>query len=263
MKSVDLLVEQVKRDGFCVIKNAIKVEHLDLIYKKMLDDLPKLLSKSEDKLYGLIKTKNNLQHSPPPLPEYVFPDIVGNTTVDEISRNILGENYFNDLYSGNTNMPGSLMQPLHMDTEPLWETEYVTHPAVSLVVNIPLIDFTEANGATELWPGTQSLHEGKFPNDEVINQRRLMKPPIRAILQKGDILVRDVRLWHRGMPNHTGKVRIMLAMLHQKKWLAKGKPVPFHHGCKSILQNVKTEHHAKFLEEPFDYLEDPLEGFMI
>lgn len=42
-----------------------------------------------------------------------------------------------------------------------------------------------------------------------------MRPPVQPVVKKGDILIRDLRLWHAGMPNETDKERIMIAIGYQ------------------------------------------------
>ena len=46
------------------------------------------------------------------------------------------------------------LQPVHVDDGQLWPNLSVAHPPARLVVNVPLRETTEENGAIELWPGT-------------------------------------------------------------------------------------------------------------
>ena len=89
-----------------------------------------------------------------------------------------------------------------------------------MTVNIPLIDMSMKNGATEFWLGTH-LRENKGIKDPVLDgpwiaseyleKRRAECPPIRPAISKGSLLIRDMRLWHAGVANETSTPRILLA----------------------------------------------------
>jgi ectoine hydroxylase-related dioxygenase (phytanoyl-CoA dioxygenase family) len=85
----------------------------------------------------------------------------------------------------------------------------------------PLVDVEIANGALELWPGTQHdvrsgdrVHDGLLVPDDWLNARRAEVPPVRVPLPKGALLLRDGRLWHRGTTNTTPHARPMVAMVY-------------------------------------------------
>ena len=48
--------------------------------------------------------------------------------------------------------------------------------------------------------------------EDLLEQRRQIRGPSQPIIEKGSIVIRDLRLWHAGMPNTTDEVRVMLAM---------------------------------------------------
>lgn len=50
---------------------------------------------------------------------------------------------------------------------------------------------------------------------EIYESRRQNRPPIQPIVEKGDILIRDLRTWHAGMPNESEMDRIMVAVGYQ------------------------------------------------
>ena len=52
---------------------------------------------------------------------------------------------------------------------------------------------------------------------EIVEARREIRPPMQPTVKKGDIVIRDLRLWHAGMPNETDKERIMIAIGYQVK----------------------------------------------
>ena len=48
--------------------------------------------------------------------------------------------------------------------------------------------------------------------EDLLEQRRQVRGPSQPVIEKGSIVIRDLRLWHAGMPNMTDEVRVMLAM---------------------------------------------------
>lgn len=51
--------------------------------------------------------------------------------------------------------------------------------------------------------------------DQVREERRKVRPPVQPTCDKGDIMLRDLRTWHAGMPNESDEYRIMLALGYQ------------------------------------------------
>ncbi len=134
----------------------------------------------------------------PSLSSQIFRQIASSEVVMEILDRVLGTDYKVVGFGGNANLPGSRFQPCHADD---WlGTDFV-------IVNIPLGKVTEENGSTEVWPGT---HKHKLTISEFNSMRR---PSIRLNSSPGDIAIRFSNLWHRGTPNRSNEVRLMLALL--------------------------------------------------
>jgi hypothetical protein len=124
--------------------------------------------------------------------------------------------------------------------------DHPKHP-FALVVNVPLITLTPQNGSTEIWLGTQiydqSAQEGKHGNrasgriqEPLLEQRREERPPSQPVVNKGSVVIRDLRLWHAGMPNKTEDVRIMLAMIHFAPWYRNTMTMEFGEDVKPIIE---------------------------
>lgn len=75
-----------------------------------------------------------------------------------------------------------------------------------LTYNIPLVEFTWANGALEMLPGTH-LHPRSFLADP-FHDVRVYPVPLHVDL--GDAILRDGNTLHRGTPNLTDAPRPML-----------------------------------------------------
>ena len=124
---------------------------------------------------------------------------------------------------------GGLRQPVHKDTR-------FRHPKCPFVVvaNTALVDFTEQNGATAVWLGSHAFSDERDQTvatpetafgkqkigspscpvlEEKVEARREVRPPVLATMKKGDVMLRDFRCWHAGMPNATDQDRIMIAQI--------------------------------------------------
>ena len=98
-------VEAIRWDGYVVIENAVSHEPLDVLREKMDQDSKTLIEREQ--WGGAGQLKGHLQQGPPPFAPFVFPEIVANPFVIQVSTALLGEGIFNSFYNGNTNCPGS------------------------------------------------------------------------------------------------------------------------------------------------------------
>lgn len=118
--------------------------------------------------------------------------------------------------------PPPQRQPVHSDAD----FAHPSHP-FALVVNVPLVTCRPANGATEVWLGTHTgaewsgvhVQEGAHGErasgrirEEVLARREKVRGPSQPVVGKGSVVIRDLRLWHAGMPNSGQEARVMLAM---------------------------------------------------
>jgi ectoine hydroxylase-related dioxygenase (phytanoyl-CoA dioxygenase family) len=110
--------------------------------------------------------------------------------------------------------PGERAQPLHPD-----DAIYpIPRPHAELVVNVmwPFDDFTEANGATRVVPGShQWIEERPDPNSETV---AVEMPAGSAMLYVGS-------LWHGGGANTTTQPRVGVVLHYAVSWI---RPVENH-----------------------------------
>lgn len=247
-------VSALSKDGYVILADVIAHEHLDVLRERMAADSQTLIDAG--KWGGAGRIEGHLQQGPPPFAPYIFEDIVANPLAIQVTTALLGAGAFNRFYNGNANCPGSGTQPLHADTPHLWPNLANPHPAHALVVNVTLIDATEETGATEIWPGTHLLpFNAQHISAEMEATRRHIVPPVRAIARKGSIVIRDMRMWHRGVPNHTNEIRHMIAMVHQIKWMQRAQPLLFNSGCEAAFPPIEGfDHNVEFTDQPLEYL---------
>jgi len=245
--------QAVLEDGYVVLANVVDLNCLDTVRERMEADSQELIA--TQKWGGAGHVKGHLQQGPPPFAPFVHRDIVANPFAIQVTHAILGDGLFNRFYNGNCNCPGSGTQPLHADGPHLWKNLPIAHPPVSLVVNICPMAATEESGATEIWPGTHripNISNPISPTQEAA--RREIVPPVRALTPKGGLVIRDMRMWHRGVPNHSDHIRHMIATVHQVGWMQRGRRMLYAADCAEHFPASALDHNADFTEQPLDYL---------
>ncbi len=175
--------------------------------------------------------------------------------VIQVTTALLDEGIFNSFYNGNTNCPGSGTQPLHRDG-PHLRPGHEPHPTACVEVSISPLDVTEGNGAVELWPGT---HLHSFPetviDKETEKAQREVSPPVSGCAKKGSVLIREVRLWHRGAPNRSGRPAAYDCLVHCISWYRNRGPLMFNTGCEDAFpDDCGLNHTAEFTEDSIDFL---------
>ena len=238
-----------------MLENAVDEAALDALHERLLTDTHALVAARDrgDSIPGW--KRGHLQQKPPHHPPYIFRDVVANPFAIQVTHGVLGDGLFNSFYSGNTNLPGSEVQPLHRDAQALWPDGDGDHPATTLVVNISPIDVHADNGSTEIWPGSHRV--GGALTEALIEARRAVAPPVRVQAPKGSVVVRDIRLWHRGVPNVSDQIRHMIALVHQVPWFHRTHTLRFQTGCEAEFHSEYLDTYAEFVDAPPDYLFGP------
>lgn len=223
-RNLEQAIRSLHEDGLVVVSNVIPHDDLDHLNEKMVEDARTLQSRGKDMPFNY--NIGNIQQDPPPLKSYFHNSIFLNDIASQITTCMLGPKPKWTFCSGNTALPPvegtkPQRQPVHADAD----FAHPTHP-FALVVNVPLIKFTPENGSTEVWLGTHTgnlsgLHvqegahgeraSGRIKQD-LLEKRRVARGPSQPVIEKGSVVIRDLRLWHAGMPNWTDEVRVMVAM---------------------------------------------------
>lgn len=244
-------------DGLVVLADAIDPDHVARLRDRLWADVP-LVAGRADAPYNW--NTANLQQSPPRDPEWLFPDVVANDQAVAVTHAMLGDGVANAFYSGNTAMPRATeRQPVHVDTGHLWPAESGWAPPFSVVVNVPLVDMDASNGAIELWPGSHRDLTARWGQPlelppEAVERRRAIAPPFQPEVRAGSILLRDMRLWHAGMPNRSDRPRPLLAMIHEAAWWSRGDSLDFPRAAQPGLAHPLLTWRARWVDEPVDHL---------
>ncbi|KAF4624326.1 hypothetical protein G7Y89_g13846 [Cudoniella acicularis] len=235
--NIEAALEALHQDGFVVLKNVVDVAHVERINSYMSKEADDIL-KNNLKPFNQGVNSNILQGPPLKDPEYLYNDVFFNPFVIQIMNAYLGANPIWNFVTGNNALPrtNGLRQPVHKDI-----TFFHLQCPFFVIANIPLCDFNKTTGSTEFWLGSHTSTSGKdqviatpdsklanaklrvgepntFILDEVREERRKIRPPIQPECEKGDIMLRDLRTWHAGMPNESDEYRIMLALGYQAQW---------------------------------------------
>jgi ectoine hydroxylase-related dioxygenase (phytanoyl-CoA dioxygenase family) len=244
-------------EGYVVLVDVVDKDHVARIRDRMLEDVAKILDRP-DAPFNF--NKGNLQQDPPPFEPYLFKDVLLNDLVIQVTHSILGNGLYNAFYSGNTALANSSgRQPVHADYGHLWPNMEVPTPPYALVVNLPMVDMGAFNGATEIWPGTHkdtfcAIQTGDIKiTEEQLEHWRAIHPPIQPDIEAGSVLIRDMRLWHAGMPNPSGQHRPMVAMIHWVSWWPRNEKVKFPSSAKAFFEHPVLDTAIEWVEEEIDH----------
>jgi len=254
-------VHALRNDGFVVVNEVVAPAHLDVLHERLVAEVAELRARADAPYNWNV---GNLQQDPPPFPPYLFADVLLNPYVIAVTSAVLGPGLKNVMYGGNTALPGDERQPVHADVGHLWPLEVLesAHPAAQLVVNVATVDISPANGATELWPGTHrelgvGVGDDIKIDPDLLEARRTVSAPFQPSMRRGSMLIRDIRLWHAGMPNRTSEPRPMLAMIHTSSWLATGTPLTFPCGTEAFFDHPVLFTAARYVDGPIDHIAAP------
>jgi ectoine hydroxylase-related dioxygenase (phytanoyl-CoA dioxygenase family) len=252
-------VDALREDGIVALKNAVDPEHVQALREKVTADVEALLARSDVPFNW---NTGNLQQNPPPFPPYLFKDVLVNELAIQVASQILGPRIKNNFYSGNTALKSDQRQPVHADTGHFWPGNEPAAPAYGIVVNLLLVDVSPENGGTEIWPGShRDTSVSWFDNIEVsaeaLEARRKTHPPYQVAAPAGTLVLRDIRLWHAGMPNHTSVPRPMVALIFWADWMNTGVDLQFPKGTEEFFKHPVLQTQAHFVDGPIDYIKLP------
>jgi ectoine hydroxylase-related dioxygenase (phytanoyl-CoA dioxygenase family) len=195
----NLHVKEVAEQGYTIVENAIEPALIDELtgalqrLEKYFDVQPASNSFEGHKtmrVYNLLAFDNVWQQVP--VHDHVLPIIDG----------VLDPGCLISSLSSIDILPGEIAQPIHADDQliPLPKP----HPPTVCNSMWALTDFTEANGATRIMPGTHLSDHSPDYGAEFDS--------IPAEMPKGSVLIWHGSLWHGGGANTTGEPRVGIAM---------------------------------------------------
>lgn len=191
-------IGEVRERGYTIVENAIApelVEALAAALARLERELGSRPAENQFEGHRTIRIYNLLAHGAP------FTEVPVHAAVLPIVEGVLDPGCLISSLSSIAIDPGETAQPIHADDQVI----PLEKPHATIVCNSmwALTDFTEANGATRLVPGSH-----KKPNPEYGGAYET----IAAEMPKGSVLIWDGALWHGGGANRTDQRRTGVAM---------------------------------------------------
>jgi hypothetical protein len=252
--TVGAAVSILQRDGIVVIKNVVDIDALDTL-NSILTPKSEVLAGDPSTHWNFNKEARNITQPPPYKTELMFDTIWANPFAAAVGAAILGPRPHIHYANGNTALRSEGRQPVHAD---LGE-RHLRFP-FALVANFFLVDTDATNGSTEVWVGSHrdtsiEDHDPSTKSNilpELVEARRKMAPPVQPEIQKGDLVLRDVRLWHAGMPNQTDVPRVMLAFVMFPWWYESSLRLVLPRKSKQLVEKWKRETGFEYAAEFVD-----------
>lgn len=217
--SVQQAVRNLQSEGFVILPDVMSESWITPMRKLFTDHLQ---AAYRDKSELLAEQANHGGFEPPLKAPFLDPSIIENKIVFQILESILGKYFFGCLpYGCNTAFPNSSSQNVHRDCGHLFPELDHELPPMLVVVNILLDDFTEANGATEIWPQSHrhvDADQVEISTLKIPSSRWSNEVCVQTIAPAGSIIIRDMRTWHRGMANTTDALRTMLSLVYYRQY---------------------------------------------
>ncbi|KAH7070061.1 hypothetical protein FB567DRAFT_613260 [Paraphoma chrysanthemicola] len=251
---------QFHKNGIAIIENVVAHSSLDHIRRRMLKDLPRNLA-SPEVHYNHGKTHRNVSQTPPLLADYLHEDIWANRVAVTLMEHIIGPKPQLSFATSNIAVPGGQgRQAVHSD----YYCDHHNFPVV-LEVCVFLDTVDRNNGSTEIWPGTHhgytkehhTFADMGWIRKSVFEKRAQICPPIQPVIPKGSLCVRDLRMWHAGMPNYTTVPRIMLGFIFSPKWFGSRMRLKLPGAARTIAESWKQVEvlcEAESAKDDMDYL---------
>lgn len=208
MSDPDLQIhlDRIARDGFTIVPDVLPPAHCDAL----LEDLDRLdaalgigFGTNSFEGFRTRRIYNLLAHGK------LYEEIPVHARVLPVVEGVLDAGCLVSSLSSIAIGPGEEAQPIHADDQLL----PLPKPHVATVCNTmwALTDFTEANGATRVIPGSHRAdHSPAYgrPYDSV-----------PAEMPRGSVLVWHGSLWHGGGANRTAERRVGIAMNYCAGWV--------------------------------------------
>ena len=199
MTTVDRALDEIAEQGYTIVPDAIDLDLIDAL----VDDLARLehdlaIGPATNDFEGAhtVRIYNLLARTS------IYQQIPVHPAVLPIVEGVLDHGCLVSSLSSIAIDPGETIQPIHADDQliPLPKP----HPAVVCNTMWALTDFTAANGATRIMPGTHLAAESPEFGREY--------DAVPAEMAKGSVLVWHGSLWHGGGANTSTERRVGVAM---------------------------------------------------
>ena len=198
-------VAKIEADGYSIVENAIEPDFVDALVadlgrlERELDVVPaknRFEGTKTVRIYNLLIYGKLYERIP--VHEHILP----------IVERVLDPGCLVSSLSSIAICNDEKPQPLHADDQLI----PIPRPHVPLVCNTmwALTDFTEANGATRVIPGSNHWEDKLRPT---------LQDTIPALMRRGSVLFYTGSLYHGGGANSTGSVRMGINLTYCRSFL--------------------------------------------
>ncbi len=208
--SLQLASSLIKTNGYVIFPKVLSSEIVEVLHREFMRML-ELHIAATDPNRGTNRYQMHLPFEEP----FISPEIITNPMILPLVEKLLGANVACNYFASDTPLPGADYQAVHSDTADLFPEAAIGLPPACLVLNIPLVDFTLENGPLEIWPGGSHLLSGSLDIQGLAPRLHSEK----VLMQAGSLLLRDMRMWHRGTPNKSDHPRPNMALIYSRPWL--------------------------------------------
>ena len=225
------------RDGFVVIKNALKKQELKKLKKGCDEVIREILALDKGRVgnrgshrysFGSSSITGHIMH------RHEWAMLLDLPTVTPILNAIFDSSeYIARGGGGDFCLPGTTeYQQLHSDIgdrrtfgsfhDDRGKLTVRDLPCPYICCNFLMVDFTKINGPTRQIPGTQNSLD-KIP--KVHQEPEWMKLSTVCPAPAGSVLIRDVRAWHGGTPNLSKEIRAIPNAEFFAPWYREPMPI--------------------------------------
>lgn len=229
------MVERLRINGWVVLEERLPSDLVDRM-RQRFDELLAERAAAGPTNRGASRFQMVLPFEPP----FADPLLYEHPRVMEILEALMGPDLICTYFASDTPLPGSDYQRVHADTRLLFPEAQLSLPCYGAVLNVPLVDATEENGSLELWPGGTHMAPHRRDMEELAS--RMVSA--RANMPAGSLLLRDLRVWHRGTPNRSSRSRPHVALVYNRPWYRFEQP-PFQIR-RSIYESLSERARAMF-----------------
>ena len=187
-RRIDEFLKQIAETGYCIIENVLSPDLADAMADEVRNLEQTLATQPNANVFEGAKTKriyNLLTQGPS------FWDIAIHPLVLPVVEGVLDNGLLVSSLSSIHIGPGEIKQPIHVDDAII--NLPLPHPPLVCNTMYALTDFTEANGATRIIPGSH-----KFDTAPEFGTHY---DSIPAEMSKGSVLVWPGNVWHGGGEN--------------------------------------------------------------
>jgi hypothetical protein len=211
-------LREFELNGFVLLRNFLPRELVREMYEQLMPLLAAEHKKAVAEGWSAGRSPGRLalhleQFARLPIGPLADPRYSANPIVEELVDELLGAgNWKRGWTTVEACWKGSQYMGWHSDQMPAHAADPArSNDTIRVTYNVPLVDFTWRTGAMELLPATHRMPRDWGGLDDVANIY-----PQRLRLDRGDALLRDGNIFHRGTPNLDDAPRPMLDQTYLK-----------------------------------------------